>query len=112
MLNLGFSEIILIMAVALVVIGPDRLPEVLRFMGRQYGKLTRASNDLRRAFMMEAERSDIEKRAESLRKRREEARNRIAEQRERARIAAEEQEHSTPDVAPVGRTRHPRSRCL
>ena len=108
MLNLGFSEIILIMAVALVVIGPDRLPEVLRFMGRQYGKLTRASNELRRAFMMEAERSDIEKRAEALRKRREEARQRIEEQRERARLAAEEAHGATPALAPVGRTRHPR----
>lgn len=107
MLNLGFSEIFLIMAVALVVIGPDRLPEVLRFMGRQYGKLTRASNELRRAFMMEAERSDIEKRADALRKRREEARKRIADQRERTRLAAQEDTSVTPEIAPVGRTRLP-----
>ncbi len=107
MLNLGFSEIFLIMAVALVVIGPDRLPEVLRFLGRQYGRLTRASNELRRAFMLEAERSDIEKRADALRKRREEARKRIAEQRERAKQAAEQDGEAIPDLAPVGRTASP-----
>jgi sec-independent protein translocase protein TatB len=107
MLNLGFSEIIVIMAVALVVIGPDRLPEVLRFLGRQYGRLTRMSNDLRRAFMLEAERSDIEKRAEALRKRREEARKRIAEQRERQKQAAEQTGGDMPDIAPVGRTASP-----
>ena len=70
MLNLGFSEIFLIMAVALVVIGPDRLPEVLRFIGRQYGKLTGACYELRRTFLREAERSDSEKRADALLKRR------------------------------------------
>ncbi len=107
MLNLGFSEIFLIMAVALVVIGPDRLPEVLRFLGRQYGRLTRASNELRRAFMLEAERSDIEKRADALRKRREEARKRIAAQRERAKLAAEQGNGDTPSIAPVGRTDSP-----
>lgn len=106
MLNLGFSEIFLILVVALVVIGPDRLPEVLRFIGKQYGKLTRASNELRRAFMLEAERSDIEKRAEALRQRREEARKRIAEQRERARQAAEDV-GTEPELAPVGRTSSP-----
>ena len=106
MLNLGFSEIFLILVVALVVIGPDRLPEVLRFLGKQYGKLTRTSNELRRAFMLEAERSDIEKRAEALRQRREEARKRIAAQRERVKKAAEDAEAS-PEPAPVERTSSP-----
>lgn len=88
MLNFGFGEIVLIMVLAIVVVGPDRLPEMLRFLGKQYGKVTRASNDLRRAFMLEADRADAEKRAAALRARREEARKRAMAAREEALAAA------------------------
>ncbi len=77
MLNLGLTEIVVIFVVAIVVVGPERLPNVVRWLGRQYGKLMRASDELRRAFVMEADRVDAEARADELRKRREEARARI-----------------------------------
>ena len=77
MLNLGLTEIIVILVVAIVVVGPERLPNVVRWLGRQYGKLMRASDELRRAFVMEADRVDAEARADELRQRREEARARI-----------------------------------
>lgn len=84
MLNLGFGEIAIIVVLAIVVVGPDRLPEMLKFLGKQYGKVMRASNELRRAFMIEADREEAQKRAESLRKRREQARKRAEEARKRA----------------------------
>jgi sec-independent protein translocase protein TatB len=84
MLGMGWQEILLIMVLAVVVVGPDRLPEMMRFLGRQYGKLRRASDELRRAFLLEADRADAEKRAEELRRRREEARQRADEIRRRA----------------------------
>ena len=84
MLNLGFGEIAIIAALAIVVVGPDRLPEMLRFLGKQYGKVMRASNELRRAFMIEADRDDAQKRAAALRQRREQARKRAEEARKRA----------------------------
>ena len=82
MLNLGLTEIIVVFVVAIVVVGPERLPNVVRWLGRQYGKLMRASDELRRAFVMEADRVDAELRADELRKRREEARARIQAARE------------------------------
>ncbi|MEC8423643.1 MAG: twin-arginine translocase TatA/TatE family subunit [Myxococcota bacterium] len=88
MLNFGFGEIALIMVLAIVVVGPDRLPEMLQFLGKQYGKVMRASNDLKRAFMLEADRAEAEKRAELLRERREQARVRAQEAREKALAAA------------------------
>ena len=91
MLNFGFGEILLILALALVVVGPDRLPEMVRFLGRQYGKLMRASNELRQAFVLEAERSEAERRADLLKQRREAARARAQAARERVRAAAEAQ---------------------
>jgi len=67
------------MVIALVFVGPKRLPHVIRYLGRQYGKLMRASEDLRRAFVIEADRMDAEDRTKQLRQRREAARKRAAQ---------------------------------
>ena len=84
MLGLGWQEIALIAVLAIVVVGPERLPEMLRFLGRQYAKVRRASDELRRAFMLEADRADAERRAVELRKRRAQAIARAEEVRRRA----------------------------
>lgn len=81
MLNLGLTEIAVVLVVAIVVVGPERLPVVVRWLGRQYGKLMRASDELRRAFVLEADRAEAEARSEQLRKRRAEARKRIDDAR-------------------------------
>jgi sec-independent protein translocase protein TatB len=70
MLGLGTSEMVLIAVVALVVIGPERLPRILRQLGRYYGQLRRTADDLRRAFVMEADRQDAEERYQALQERR------------------------------------------
>jgi sec-independent protein translocase protein TatB len=41
MFDVGFSEIVVIMLVALVVIGPERMPAVARTMGQWWGRLQR-----------------------------------------------------------------------
>lgn len=55
MLNIGFGEILLIACLLLVVVGPERLPKMLRMAGRQYAKLRRAANELQHAFMDEGD---------------------------------------------------------
>jgi sec-independent protein translocase protein TatB len=47
MFDVGFSEIVVIMVVALVVIGPDRLPTVARTMGKWWGNLQRYINRIK-----------------------------------------------------------------
>ena len=81
MLNLGITEIILILVVGIVVVGPERLPNVVRWLGRQYGKLMRASDELRRAFVLEADRVEADARSDDLLRRRDEARQRIKDAR-------------------------------
>ena len=98
MLNLGFTELMVILVLAIVVVGPDRLPEMVRFLGRQYGKLMRTSDELRRAFVLEADRAEAEKRADALRARREEARKRAEEARARRKL-----EGPSSEVEPVAR---------
>jgi sec-independent protein translocase protein TatB len=60
MLNIGFGEILLIAALLLVVVGPERLPGMLRQAGRWYAKLRRAANELQHAFMDEGDLLDAQ----------------------------------------------------
>ncbi|HXI12078.1 MAG TPA: Sec-independent protein translocase protein TatB [Thermoanaerobaculia bacterium] len=45
--SFGFPELILIFAVALIVFGPKRMPEIGRSIGKALGEFKRATNDLK-----------------------------------------------------------------
>ncbi len=47
MFDVGFSEIVVIMVVALVVIGPKRLPAVARTMGQWWGRMQQYVNRIK-----------------------------------------------------------------
>ena len=73
MLGLGMSEILLVCAVILVAVGPERLPQLMRTLGRHYGTMRRSADELRRAFVLEADRQDAEARIDALREKRQQA---------------------------------------
>ena len=50
MFGIGLPELVLIMVLALLVLGPQRLPEVARMLGRAYGQLRRASEEFQRTI--------------------------------------------------------------
>ena len=50
MLGLNFSEIMVIVIVLIVVVGPERLPPMLRTAGRYYGQVKRMRGAFRRAL--------------------------------------------------------------
>ena len=100
MLDIGFGEMMIIGVLAIVIVGPERLPEMMRFLGRQYGKLMRTSNELRRAFFMEADRAEAEARAADMKARREEAKKRAEEARARA-LAERAALAAAPPAAPT-----------
>ncbi len=45
MLGIGLPELLMILVLGLLVLGPQRLPEVARMVGRAYGQLRRASEE-------------------------------------------------------------------
>lgn len=54
MFDLGFQEIIIVLAVALIFIGPKHLPTIARTLGRAMGELRRAGDELRAQINLEA----------------------------------------------------------
>ena len=47
MFDIGFTEILMIGVVALIVIGPERLPKVARTVGHLYGRMQRYVSDVK-----------------------------------------------------------------
>ena len=61
MFDIGFSELIVIAIVALVVIGPERLPKVARTAGHLLGRLQRYVNDVKADISREMQIDEIKK---------------------------------------------------
>ena len=59
MFDIGFSELILIGVVALVVIGPDRLPGAARVAGMWVGRIKRSFNTIKEDLERELGADDI-----------------------------------------------------
>lgn len=51
--GIGLSEILLILLVTLVVVGPEKIPDVARMLGKGVREVRRASNLFRDMFMLE-----------------------------------------------------------
>jgi Tat protein translocase TatB subunit len=51
MFGIGPEELMLVALLALLVLGPERLPKVMRDMGRFVGDLRRTSDELRDEFL-------------------------------------------------------------
>ena len=61
MFDVGFSELMVIAVVALIVIGPERLPRVARTMGHLFGRLQRYVNDVKADINREIELEELRK---------------------------------------------------
>jgi sec-independent protein translocase protein TatB len=59
--DIAFSEIVVIAVVALVVIGPERLPKVARTLGHMFGRLQRYVNEVKADINREMELDELRK---------------------------------------------------
>jgi sec-independent protein translocase protein TatB len=70
MFDIGWSELLVIAVVAIIVVGPKDLPKLMRGIAHYGGKLRRAASEFQRQFedaMRESEVDEVRKAIESVR---------------------------------------------
>ena len=66
MFDIGFTELMVIAVVALVVIGPERLPKVARTAGHLFGRLQRYVSDIKADINREIQLEELKKLQEDI----------------------------------------------
>lgn len=59
MFGIGMPELLVILAVALIVIGPKKLPDLARSLGKALGEFRRATNDIKQSIEKETGLDDV-----------------------------------------------------
>jgi len=57
MFNIGFPELLIILAIALIIFGPNKLPELAKGLGRAMREFRKATEEVKESF--EAETRDL-----------------------------------------------------
>lgn len=52
MFGMGMSEILVVLVIALIVIGPKKLPEIAKSLGKAMGEFKRATNELKETIVV------------------------------------------------------------
>lgn len=60
MLGIGMQEILIILVVALIVIGPKRLPELAKTLGKGFAEFRKAADDLQETVRMDLQKEKHE----------------------------------------------------
>ena len=55
MFGIGMPEMILIMAIALIVIGPKRFPDLAKSLGRAFSEFKKATTELKESIEIDTE---------------------------------------------------------
>lgn len=61
MFDIGFSELLVIGVVALIVLGPERLPKVARTAGHLFGRLQRYVSEVKQQVKQEMDAEELKK---------------------------------------------------
>jgi TatA/E family protein of Tat protein translocase len=61
MFGIGMPEMILILAIALVVIGPKKLPDLAKSLGRAMREFKKATNEFKETMHIDSEMEDVKK---------------------------------------------------
>jgi sec-independent protein translocase protein TatB len=102
MFDVGFSEMIVIAVVALIVIGPEKLPKVARTVGALIGRMQRYVNDVKADINREIELDELKKMHTSVKEAADSIHSSVRET-----ISGFESQASEINAAVIGETRAP-----
>ncbi len=64
MFGIGTTELLVIFVVALIILGPKKLPEIARTLGKGFAEFRRVSTDFQRTINVEVAREEQTKKAQ------------------------------------------------
>jgi sec-independent protein translocase protein TatB len=59
MFGIGMPEMLLILAIALIVIGPKKLPDLAKSLGKALGEFKKATNELKDSIQIDSELKEV-----------------------------------------------------
>ena len=68
MFGIGMTEMLLIAALALIVLGPKKLPDLARSLGKGFAEFKRATNEFKNTIEVEARAAEVQQTREKLEK--------------------------------------------
>jgi len=68
MFGIGMTEMLLIGALALIVLGPKKLPDLAKSLGKGFAEFKRATNELKNTMEVEARAEEVRQTKEKLEK--------------------------------------------
>lgn len=68
MFGIGMTEMLLIAALALIVLGPKKLPDLARSLGKGFAEFKRATNEFKNTMEVEARAEEVRHTQEKLQK--------------------------------------------
>ena len=98
-------EILLILALALIIIGPKKLPELAKTLGKSLGEFKNAAQDFKDSINIESSIADMDPPAEEIQKNVKEANKELAEEEDKDKPSLDadfntEDEADIPDDKP------------
>ncbi|WP_137719791.1 Sec-independent protein translocase protein TatB [Methylobacillus flagellatus] len=101
MFDIAFSELIVIALVALIVIGPERLPKVARMLGSVLGRMQRYVNTVKADIDRELQLQDLHKLQDEIQQSVREVKSGVQEVQTDLHQAAREAENSILGTAAI-----------
>jgi sec-independent protein translocase protein TatB len=90
MFGIGMPEMILILAVALIVIGPKKLPDLAKSLGKAMGEFKKATSDLKESMQIDSELKDLKTTFDDIEKDAKEPAKTVSEAADEAPVGAAE----------------------